>query len=136
MPYFLQASDSSRTMSVFIRGVTDAIFCQLSGPQAESVVMFGCQDHSFHAGFHKGLYPLLAIQSGGIECFRIGITVSPFAVVECVKSEVYESVCFHSTCLASGMGRIASGALTELQALNRRRPAPKIRKCFFMGVIY
>ena len=22
------------------------------------------------------------------------------------------------------------------QALNRRRPAPKIRKCFFMGVIY
>ena len=35
--------------------------------------MFGCQDHSFHAGFHKGLYPLLAIQSGRIECFRINL---------------------------------------------------------------
>jgi len=32
------------------------------------------------------------------------------------------------------MGKIASGAFTELQALSRKRPVAKIRKCFFMGV--
>lgn len=47
------------------------------------------------------------------------------------------SIFCHSTCLASGTGKIASGAFTGLQALNKREviPAQRIKGCFFMGVI-
>ena len=83
------------SFSVFVRSVADTVLCQLRRPQTESIVMFRCQDHSFHAGFDKCLYPLLTVQTGRVECFRIGVSISPFTVVECVKSEVYKRIRFH-----------------------------------------
>ena len=35
--------------SVFIRSVADAILRQLGGPQAETVMMLGGEDHTLHA---------------------------------------------------------------------------------------
>ena len=38
---------------------------------------------------------MLAVESCGVESLRVGVAVSPFAVVEGVESEVYEGVCLH-----------------------------------------
>ena len=53
---------------------------------------------------------------------------------------MYKSVGFHFLpfhLFGFGTGKIASGAFTGLQALNKREviPAQRIKGCFFMGVI-
>ena len=80
MPYFLQASDSShercRLFRLYIRGVADDYILSSweVGHKAESVVMLAVRITLFHSDFTK-VCPLLAIQSGRIECFGIGITI-------------------------------------------------------------
>ena len=46
------------------------------------------ENHSLHARFDKGLYPLLAVESGGVERGGWGITIAPFLIRESVGPEV------------------------------------------------
>ena len=83
------------TFTVFVRSIPDAIFCQLCRPQAEAVMMFGCQDHSFHTGVDKGLHPLLTVQTSRIKRFRIGVAIAPFPVIESIETEMHKGISFH-----------------------------------------
>ena len=53
-------------------------------PEAEAVVMLGSKDDTLHSCCDKRACPLFAIEFSGVECHRVGVAVSPFAVVECV----------------------------------------------------
>ena len=78
-----------------IRRIGYAVVCTLEGPKAKTVMMLGGEDHSFHAGVHQGLRPLFAVQPGRVEGSGIGITISPFTVIERIQAEMDKSVCFH-----------------------------------------
>ena len=46
------------------------------------------ENHALHARFDKGLYPLLAVESGGVERGDRGITIAPFLIHKSVGPEV------------------------------------------------
>ena len=75
--------------------VLDAVLGVGARPQAEAVMMFGCQDHSFHTGVDKGLHPLLTVQTSRIKRFRIGVAIAPFPVIESIETEMHKGISFH-----------------------------------------
>ena len=84
MPYLSQASRSSRTTSPFPsfqgEAATECPGC-LGRPQAESIMMLGCQDGHLETSFLERTYPLLRIEIGGIEECGIFFAVSPIHVL-------------------------------------------------------
>ena len=83
------------TFTILIRRITDTILCQLSRPQAETVVMFGGKDYSLHAGSNECFHPLFTIQLCWIEGRRIRIPIPPLAVIKCIQTEMHKSISFH-----------------------------------------
>ena len=83
------------SLSVFPRRVLYTIVCTFKRPQAESVVMFGSKNHSFHTSFYQCLRPLFTIQIRRIKRFRIRISISPFPVIKRVQTEMDKSIRFH-----------------------------------------
>ena len=80
------------TFTILIRCVADAVICGACRPEAEAVVMFGCNDDSFHARSNQGSCPLFAIQFLRIEGLYIRISVSPFLIIEGVEAEMDKSI--------------------------------------------
>ena len=72
----------------------DAVVGLFTGPEAEAVMMLGDQDDVSGAGRLDGAHPLVDIELGGIENFRIGFAVAPFAVEKRVSAEVDEGADF------------------------------------------
>ena len=64
-------------------------------PKIESVMMFGRDHDSFHAGFFDDTGPLPAVQGGGIEYIGQLVSVAPFLIGECIRSEMDEGVKLH-----------------------------------------
>ena len=83
------------SLSVLPRRVLYTIICTFKRPQTESVMMFGCKNHSFHTSFHQRLCPLLTIQIRRIKRFRIRISISPFPVIKSVQTKMDKSIRFH-----------------------------------------
>src|SRR4030042_2128601 len=71
------------------------MFSQIRWPEAESVVMLGCNDDPFHSGITGNLCPLVAIKPGGIEDGLFFITITPFLVCESINSKMDKHVVFH-----------------------------------------
>ena len=61
-------------------------------PEAETVVMFGGDDHSGHARILEDPAPLIGVKFAGIEQGRVFSAVAPFLVGEGVQSRGIESV--------------------------------------------
>ena len=111
-------------LSVLIGRVADAVFRKLCGPQAESVMMLGGKDYALHTGCHKGLHPLLAVQLGGVERGRVGVAITPLAVVEGVQSEMHKGIGLHLLPLhlfRFGNGKNGFGSLYRRLACRKQR---------------
>src|SRR5262249_27316620 len=63
-------------------------------PQAEAVVMLGCDDHAPHASVFDHPGPLAAIQRRGVEVIRADTAFTPFLLGECIHSKMNECVVF------------------------------------------
>ena len=111
-------------LSVLIGRVADAVFRKLCGPQAETVMMLGGKDYALHTGCHKGLHPLLAVQLGGVERGRVGVAITPLAVVEGVQSEMHKGIGLHLLPLhlfRFGNGKNGFGSLYRRLACRKQR---------------
>src|SRR4030043_373674 len=94
------------------------MFSQIRWPEAESVVMLGCNDDPFHSGITGNLCPLVAIKPGGIEDGLFFITITPFLVCESINSKMDKHVVFHfmqASCCSAGTGPYGSGGSTLVQ---------------------
>ena len=67
----------------------------LGRPQAESIMMLGCQDGHLETSFLERTYPLLRIEIGGIEECGIFFAVSPFTSCESIDTKMQESSQLH-----------------------------------------
>ena len=111
-------------LSVLVGRVADAVFRKLCGPQAESVMMLGGKDYALHAGCHKGLHPLFTVQLGGVERGRVGVAITPLAVVEGVQSEMHKGIGLHLLPLhlfRFGNGKNGFGSLYRRLACRKQR---------------
>jgi len=66
-----------------------------AGPEAESVVVFGGEDETGHAGHFGGAGDLVGVEVGGVENRGAFVAVAPFTVGEGIHREVNEAVEFH-----------------------------------------
>ena len=74
------------------RTVFYGMLCVFGRPQAETIMMLCRQHHSLHTCCLDGLHPLVTVQFGGIENgFRL-ISLSPFSVCKCIRTEMDECI--------------------------------------------
>ena len=66
-----------------------------AGPQAIAIVMFAGEYHTFHPSLDQRLYPLVTIQSGGVERIGWRIAIAPLLVQECVWPKVDKGISLH-----------------------------------------
>ena len=60
----------------------------LSGPQTETIMVFGSKNHHLESGILEGFHPLTAVKIGGIKHLGIFLTVTPLAVGKRIYAEV------------------------------------------------
>ena len=69
-------------------GVFDTVPGELGWPEAESIMVLGCEDEQFHSGILEHFGPLVGVKISGVEEFGILPPVTPFAVGKGVHAEV------------------------------------------------
>src|SRR5262252_5151295 len=65
-----------------------AVVGLLRGPQAKAVVMLGNHYDVFRAGGLNRAHPLLRIELGGVENFRVSGAVAPLEVLKSVRTKM------------------------------------------------
>ena len=75
-------------LAVLPRTRLHAVVRLRGGPEAETIMMFGDEDHILRACPANGLHPLVRIESRGIEDRGAGGAVAPFAIQKSIGREV------------------------------------------------
>ena len=68
--------------SILVIGILYGIIGSFSWPEAESVMVFGREDHAFHSCCFQGQHPLFAVQMGGIKGIGWRVAIAPFHVIK------------------------------------------------------
>ena len=83
------------SFSVLIRRLADVVVSPLKRPKTEAIMVFGRQNHPFHACSNKRLCPLLTVETGRIKRLGIRIPIPPFAIIKSVQPKVDEGIGLH-----------------------------------------
>ena len=68
------------------------MLCILTGPQAESIVMFSGNYYSLHSRLFSYSCPLAGVQFGWVKLRRLLITITPFLIGKGVHIKMNKSV--------------------------------------------
>ena len=89
----------------FKRSICDAVVSFLCCPKAEAVVVLCSYDNTLTSAFLKNTAPLVSIQLYGIKGSDIFAAFSPFNIVDCINTKMYEAVILHIAKLQLSFGR-------------------------------
>ena len=93
----------------------------LAGPQAEAVMMLGCEDNALHSGLAGYTGPLLTVKVRWSEDVRVLISGTPLIVGESIGAKMNEHIIFHSLPLQLSGSRYRAIWLRSLAFLARSR---------------